>query len=286
MFEKVLNPPRATIVYRQSPDWQSLDYGYLDEVAGFEKMAMLPAGFIGKMIRTWDEIFPISYFSVRQRLKEIALRNLNEVRHAKVIDLEKFRSQEKPTPICLFVDDDDFFHPAIVDRLLPFAKLTDGLVWKSILFKGDIKIRQEVHCFTNNYAVTNRYLKSKFAERLTSVEQHFRATRIFKGSNLDYCYLNERLSVANKHPCSPAMLWNIYNENFSKADLYDHVRSFAKLRPFMCLDKEDNWAKPYLDDVHDCFADLLTGEDARLVDDEAENLRDLSVKKSRDRSLA
>ena len=248
---------KASIVCRQTPDWATLDYSYLETVAPFEKMAMLPEGFISRMVLTWDKIFPTTYFEIRQNLKELSLQNLKTVKQARIVDLERFRNENNPAPINLFIDDDDFFNPEIVRLLGKELETNDAVLWCSALYKGDLELRRDFHCYTNNYAVSRDYLLEDFTTRLVSVEQHFWMNRVAKNSGAAVSYLDRPLSVANKHPCSPSWLWNCYGPEFSEDDMRAYVNDFVTLAEQLKLDDELSWVSGSLDDVRNCFARLV-----------------------------
>ena len=105
-----------TIVRRQSPDWGSLDYSYFAETRKFEALVSLPAGYVENMIRLWDAQFGVSYFALRQALKEIGEDNLRAVSGGELLELETLQ-RESGAAAYLFIDDDDWFAPGIGRRV-------------------------------------------------------------------------------------------------------------------------------------------------------------------------
>lgn len=57
----------AIILLRQSPNWEKLDYSYLNKTRDFEDLVNLPRGFVERLIRLWDMTFEITYFQVRKK---------------------------------------------------------------------------------------------------------------------------------------------------------------------------------------------------------------------------
>ena len=74
MFRWLASSPKIYVVERQSPDWATLDDRYFDEMRAFARLIGRPENMMVDYVRLWDDTFPLSFFQVRARLKEIAMR--------------------------------------------------------------------------------------------------------------------------------------------------------------------------------------------------------------------
>lgn len=249
----------AIIVLRQSPDWQQLDHSYLDTLEPFEKQAGLPIGHIRRIVTLWDASFHVPYFQVRQRLKELTLQNLASVQKATFVPIEHIDAKVPSARFYFFSDDDDWLAPDIVERLcandLPTA---DGFLWLSARLADGLEIRQRRYCFTNNYCVTDAYIRSGQAtQRLQAVLQHFDANRIVLSSKFRALEIREPLSVANKHPCSPARLFHEYGPAITNQDLSSDVNKFVEGLTELTTPAGLEWVRPYVDQVRQLFQAVL-----------------------------
>ena len=72
MLRWLSSAPKIYVVERQSPDWARLDERYFDEMRAFARMIGRPENMMVDYVRLWDDTFPLGFFQVRARLKEIA----------------------------------------------------------------------------------------------------------------------------------------------------------------------------------------------------------------------
>jgi hypothetical protein len=249
---------KGIIVLRQTPDWGRLDYGYLDTLGPFERLTGLPDGFLRRFIGTWDETLKVPFFTIRQQLKDLSLRNFAAVADACLVPLEQARTELPEGDILLFTDDDDWYAPDIVPRLLAAAGEAEGLVWNSAMFTGGLRLRDQFHCFTNNYAVHARLIARCGLGIIDKVDQHFRANQVFiRKPTLEARYLPDCLSVANKHPASPALFFLHHKDAVSKAHVAQQVEGFLAGWEGLELPPELEWARPCMEETRSIFGAAL-----------------------------
>lgn len=242
--------PKAALVLRQSPDWGNLDHNYLDQTEEFDRLIGRTPGFTRGIIELWDATFDISFFEIRQKLKELTLDNLARVKNAKVHHINDMPSKAR---FWLFTDDDDWFCPDIVAALRSHAPKTQGITWKSCRFDGSFTMREHDSgfCYTNNYALTDR--GGAWRDR---VVQHGDANTLFASSEIRTQALPICLSVANKHPCSTVILEKALAETPGPEGLIALVSGFNDRAQRMRLPEEISWARPWAEATVALFAGL------------------------------
>lgn len=255
-----VTPVHAVIMLRQSPDWRKLDYRYLDSLSPFERQAGLPIGFVRRLVVLWDQAFRIPYFQVRHHLKDLTMRNLASVEDAVLYSIEESGCAVPSARLYLFTDDDDWFSPDIVARLVvQDAPGVEGMIWQSVRLAGTIDVRQVRHCFTNNYCVTSDFIGTREPEsRLQSVLQHFDANKLLLDIGFKGVFLEWPLSIANKHPCSPARLFNEYGKELTVDILRKDAERFVSGISSGKLPEETAWARRYVDELWELFLEALS----------------------------
>lgn len=246
------------IILRQSPDWGNLDYDHFSGLSDFEKMVRLPIGFVESVIRTWDKTFPVSYFQVRQRMKDITLANMAQVSRANLVTLQEAKNDLPKADVYLFTDDDDWFAPDIITSIkaIDGIEKLQGIAWRTARFGGDIRVKDQVYCFTNNYAVTAAFFEQHGAGAIGNVDQHGKANHVFFNTGIPNHFLQTPLSIANKHPCSPSTL----NNNGVKVrgkSLREFTRGFFDAIDPDGLPDEFTWANPVISQIRDLYAEVL-----------------------------
>jgi hypothetical protein len=183
---------------------------------------------MNELVDLWDASFRISYFETRQRMKDLAIGNLANVRNARHVDIGAFAVADAGA-IC-FVDDDDWFAPDL-GRHLDVAPDCDGLIWTHVavgflagphLLQSWAAGTSELLCFTNNYAVSAAYART---HGIDHVVQHWLADEAFR--SLRIRPIAVALSVANKHPASFVALERHLEGQFTPARLRDVVGKFV-----------------------------------------------------------
>jgi len=256
-----MKPVHAAIMLRQSPDWRQLDYGYLESLSQFERQAGLPSGFIRRLVLLWDQAFRVPYFQVRQHLKDLTMRNLASVEDAVLFSIHESRCIALPSArFYLFTDDDDWFSPDIVAHLVVHdAPGLEGMIWQSVRLAQTIDVRQTRHCFTNNYCVTSDFVGAPASvSRLQSVLQHFDANKVFFDNGFNGVFLEWPLSIANKHPCSPARLFNEYGKDLTVDILRKDAERFVSGISSGRIPEEVAWARWCVGELSEIFLETLS----------------------------
>ena len=188
------------IVLRWSPDWGLLERRYREDperfdwdfprTAGFGQAEGDPGEFRVRSdirrqaIELWNSTFETSFFAMREAIQILTLDALGAVEGTRLVSPDLYtldrlpdrelrpdemrlfedldRDGENVPDLALLTDDDDWYAPDIVERLLPAAAGHDGLTWTSVVYDGVLTRRDALadFCFTNNYAVTARLISS------------------------------------------------------------------------------------------------------------------------------
>ncbi len=253
-----------TIVLRQSPSWDTMTIQEFEQQSKvFCRLIGRRENLVNEIVQLWNQTFDISFFTTRQLLKQIAQKNLKKVKNVQIItigELEENLHKNQDIGIYLFIDDDDWIQPDIAKF---FSKQTiqhfDGYRWGSVNFDGrkpELLLRRAFDdtCFTNNYAVSSRYLNS---QTLDSVYQHWIATVTFQ--KLKIKQFAHYLTVTNKHPASTVYLENSLANDFSSQRLIVVVSEFnEKMQQLETINlAELSWAKPYMQQTRDFYQQLL-----------------------------
>jgi hypothetical protein len=181
-------------VIRDTVDWGALTLeNYFDQPFDndFVKNTMV------EMIRKWDAVLDPSYFKFRDMITKIALNNHDrldvDIRIKSSRNLEKELKKIPKPYVVLFVDDDDWHNPAVVDMLRDECSDTDldGIIWDHYAFltnyksfnwaKNDPYFLKANRGFfhTNNYALTDR-----FWDKLSTEDIDY----LYNGVKYDLCY--------------------------------------------------------------------------------------------------
>lgn len=247
------------IVLRQSPDWDTISMDEFEQQSkAFCRLINRPENLVNEIVQLWNQSFAISFFETRQALKQIAQQSLKNVKNVKIIPIDELKPI--PAAIYLFIDDDDWIQPDIVNY---FSKQDinnfDGFRWGSVNFDGrkpELVVRRAFDgmCFTNNYAVSGRYLT---LQNKDSVYQHWIATGTFQ--QLQIKQFLHYLTITNKHPASTVYLENSLADDFSTQRLVSVVSEFNQNMQYLeSIDlAELSWAKPYMQQTCVFYQKLL-----------------------------
>ncbi len=248
------------IVLRPTQDWSRITREeYRAHSRDFCRLINRPLDQMNEIIDLWDSTFSISYFATRQRMKDVALSNLANVRDARLVDIGAFAA-DSACPVC-FVDDDDWFSPDLGEHL-DFTPGFDGLVWTHValgflmdpLQRWPAGQRDDFLCFTNNYAVSPEYVR---AHGIDHVAQHWLADAAFR--SLRIRLISPPLSMANKHPASVVFLERSLDGQLTPAKLREVVATFV--RDAGAIDDAAligiEWARPFVAAAEDHFKQVL-----------------------------
>ncbi|WP_353570408.1 hypothetical protein [Candidatus Albibeggiatoa sp. nov. BB20] len=250
------------VVLRQSPNWHTITTAEFEQQSkAFCRLIGRPENLVNEIVSLWNQSFGISFFATRQTLKQIAQQSLQKVKNIHIISIDQLqRLEQMNSGTYLFIDDDDWIQPNISDF---FSSQDiddfDGYRWGSVNFDGrkaELIVRRtfDETCFTNNYAVSSRYLN---AQSLDSVYQHWIATATFQQLQIKQCPYY--LTVTNKHPASTVYLEHSLANDFSSQRLISVVREFNQKMQLLetCDLAELGWAKPYMQQTRGFYQELL-----------------------------
>jgi hypothetical protein len=207
MFTWFRRQPTIYVVERQSPDWAALDARYFDEMRAFARMIGRPENMMVDYVRLWDATFPLTFFQVRARLKDIATATRQQMHGVQIIDLDSARSLNDDNALLLFTDDDDWFAPDIAEHLKHHSRQADKVViWRSlVLRKGFERRGEDCFCYTNNYALRGQYAQAH-RDDFARVAQHWLAQDTITREAPVLRYIDLPLSITNRHPASTVEL--------------------------------------------------------------------------------
>ena len=247
------------VVVRQTLNWEAATVGDLmDE-------------FAQSTAHVWNRMFRISYFEARARIKAISmdcLRSLDpDVQVHEARTFPAFAIQ--PDDVFLFCDDDDWYHPEVIEEVKAAAPFAGGfLLWPDGVYGyhagtfhvDDPRLRPlEEPCVsgpvkTNNYAVSG-----EMAKRLRAVWAHPRIVRLFKEQRPVATRLSRPLSLVNRHPCSYTV-WKHALRDVEPAQvgvvLRRLVTHYGFARIDQPMDPAFSWAAPYIERVQQVFDEV------------------------------
>lgn len=271
-WSALLRRKHLRIVLRQSPDWRSTPHAQLIEGSrAFCRAVGAAAGigenFIADVVAVWDSTFALPYFAVRAALKDIAAANLATVRNATLATAPQ-ASVSTPTraapmtsapALHLFIDDDDWLHPHLWREIKPFLDApADGYIFGNVLCLSRVELRLiEACCYTNNYAVAERYLRAHQGD-VGAVLQHWDAHAAFHQPAFRCAVVPRYLSATNKHPASTMKLKDgLANAELSATTLRTLVEKYMDESAQPMIPEHAAWVAPYMRQVREVFARLL-----------------------------
>lgn len=256
----VFGHARLRIVLRQSPDWRDTPHAELLEGSrAFCRLVGAATGltenFISDIVGVWDATFALPYFEVRARMKDIAQRNLAAVAAATRVAADA-ASPARGAGLDIFIDDDDWLHPQTAALLAQHAGGADGCIFGNVLCESRIRLRPlEDGCYTNNYAVSRRFLRTIDSARVT---QHWDANAVFHQPGFERRYVPLYLSATNKHPASAMKLKDgLVGHELSAARLRHLVEAYVAESADAELPQPAAWVRPWFGAVRDVFAAAL-----------------------------
>jgi len=218
------------IILRQTVDWKNISYA--DFVTQSQRFCLTigrPINQVKNTVDLWNNTFDISFFEVRQRMKEISIGNFNCVKNSLLFStIDQLDLESCDNNIVFFIDDDDWINPNIVNYIYCCVEQYDGFIWGSAAYGGRegevLTLRAfDRFCHTNNYAVTGNCL-TKYG--ITGFYQHFSANEAFKTINVKR--IDAHLTITNKHPCSTLFLENTLRSNFSSTSLIAGLKKYIE----------------------------------------------------------
>jgi hypothetical protein len=241
--------PSFALVVRQSPDWGALDAaGGRHDASEFEQMLGFAPGLIARMVELWNGTFPVSFYRIRQRLKDIAFESFAAVRGIERLGFDAYLAQPSaPTAYYLFTDDDDWFAPHVLERLsaASIGEL-DLVIWGSIRFRGGFKFRQiRDFCYTNNYVIRGTLAPAGDVER-GRFAQHGVSQGLIADARIRRRVIPDYFSITNKHPASASMMGKALQDDLSADRLVESVRRYVERSGDGAIPHGCEWAAPYV----------------------------------------
>lgn len=214
-----------TAVYalvRQSPDWASLDDGYLVEMRRFARLIGRPEDQPERGLRLWNAVAPVTYFHTRAALKLIAEARLEALPFPRTT-LDAVPSLPADAWV-VPVDDDDWLSPDLAGAL-------DGVdaelaVWRSLVLRDDLQQRPlDGICYSNNYAVRAGALARLDADPAVAI-QHWVADAAGRDGRVTRADLDRPLSIVLRHPASTLVLEQVLASADPPAELRARLDRF------------------------------------------------------------
>ena len=253
------------VLIRQTLDWAHASH------------ASLLNAFVQKVACQWDRTFEVSFTDCRARIKEAAhtchSRLTDAMIHESyVLDAERLRSND----IILICDDDDVYHPWIVERLklhLRDRELLHSqiLVWPDGVYgctkvkrpPGQVRERKLTDgrniVKTNNYAMTGALIHRE-PHLLTTMRRHGGADEYVRSCSTNVTEVSEQLSLVNRHPCSQLVLQGNLR-GLDSADfegvLKHLVRSYVSDDHHGRIQPTFEWASQYISQTKAVFRESL-----------------------------
>ena len=259
------------IVQRQTLDWAALDLeGLRSASIEFCRRLRRRDDFVYRLAKLWNDTFRCGYLETRARIKAISEQ------HNASIDGTRFIPFEENTDVTLdaagyvFIDDDDWFSPALGTALAPYTgRERNFLLWRTTnigspnqefpVFYWGLNGR----CMTNNYMATWHWIREQGS--LDRVFWHKSAIQVLE-KEPDLQQLDVCLSVANKGPISSMSLIRGLGDSREPSALREMVEQY--LRQMETVTAADlahvSWAAPLLDATIQVYRDVFDSRIERL----------------------
>ena len=245
------------VIVRQTLDWErATSDDLLDD-------------FARETARTWKRTFndSYSYFTCRARIKAIARESLELLAgDVQVHDAATFPFLAlQPDDVVLPCDDDDWYHPEVIEQVAAASPLRSGLLmWPDAVYGYH---RERFHLErpyfrpldepavsgpvkTNNYAFSGR-----LAQEHHAVWGHGSIVRYVQETRPAFDRIDRPLSLVNRHPCSYTV-WKYALRGIRPADGADALRRLIARYTSLAvgdIQPEFRWALPYIERMHELF---------------------------------
>jgi len=220
-----------------------------------------------RFVEWWNNIFGMNFFYYRHEIQQISELNFGAIKYVdKIYRYKAFDSVECQYDCVLPVDDDDWFHPDIFEKL-------DGCInpqwdvvnWPIGFYNScpsqknynieyeEIRITKHIDVLqTNNYLLMynglNKLMDYFNNDKKSDCLTHLAGKDVLN-KKFNRIYFDECLSITNKHL---AAITNIRHIN-SEQDL---VRNVEFLNKYPTIPEELSWARPYIDLMYNLNVEL------------------------------
>ncbi len=122
---------KVVVVQRQTLDWSTISVAEFKESSkAFCRLWGKPEDLVYRMMQLWDETFEVGYFETRQRVKDIAERNIRSLVDIEYVPYQGYSNIPEEQGFYLFIDDDDWFSPNISEVIRSIDRQQyDGILW-------------------------------------------------------------------------------------------------------------------------------------------------------------
>ena len=256
---------------RASPDWGLLarDYAAGVPVPPSRYFPFHDLRFsreIPQLIERWNRLSSVSYFACRARLREIARDNLAQIDDVILTQWARvpaLRDDLGETRLLLFYhDDDDWFHPALLDLLSDVdAEAVDALVFPFLRLASSVTTfthegrltagavgrleRFRYRYCTNNYGLTPRALM-----RSTDLVEHTTACETAEALGFTDRQVDKVISATSKTPCAASWLSKLPDD---EADFERYVMDYVEILEAATIPAESRWIEAPLRKTLDLF---------------------------------
>ena len=253
-------------------DWQHASYGDLRN------------SFMCKMAQQWDVSFKLTYAMCRAHIKAISYESFQMLSEVRVHEtLDSARSCLHPDDILLICDDDDWYHPCLVEHLQAGRLPQDHIVlWPDGVYgfragqqhldRVRERSLEDGDTFsivkTNNYAVTGRLVQQERG-LLPAVRNHGGAAQYVESAALPVATLPVSLSLVNRHPCSQKVLAGLARgiQGMEVEEVGSSLRRLVEEYAYSShatIQPSFRWAFDYISQVKAVFRRALDGLESGL----------------------
>jgi environmental stress-induced protein Ves len=226
------------ICVRTDIDWASMTQQKMQaQDATYRPIAAVDVLNASGIIAMWNKMFNMEWFAFRQKIADLARKNLAAITGCRVIvgqDAIQKELHKDEDAWLVPTDDDDWFLPDKVQDLGKLAPRADLLIWpKAVIREGRVIIlssnRNRKWWFsTNNYAVSKRLLMGANKDESMMMKEicwHAHARRLM-GCCRHHRVLPGKYSMVNRHSASPTITHDLIvrSDKAVLAEMSNHRR--------------------------------------------------------------
>ena len=230
-----------------------------------------------KMAHQWDVNFNLTYAMCRAHIKAISYESFQVLPEVRIHETaNSLRSCLDPDDILLICDDDDWYHPRLVEHLRADRSPQDRIVlWPDGVYgfrdgqqhldrvrERSLEDRDTFSIVkTNNYAVTGGLIQQEQG-LLPAIRSHGGAAQYIESAALPVATLPVSLSLVNRHPCSQKVLAGLARElqDIEVEEVGSSLRRLVETYVYSnhaTIQPSFQWAFDYISQVKAVFRDAL-----------------------------